>query len=209
VYLIDEPMAAAIGAGLPVTEPSGNMIVDIGGGTTEVAVISLSGIVYSNSTRVGGDKMDEAIINYVKRKYNLLIGERTAELVKISIGTAYSIDEVRSMEVKGRDLVAGVPKILEIKNEEVREALSEPVNAVVESVKIALERTPPELAADIVDKGIVLVGGGALLYNLDVLLRETTSLPVMLAEDPLTAVAIGTGRTLDELPLLKDVAIRS
>jgi rod shape-determining protein MreB len=209
VYLIDEPMAAAIGAGLPVTEPSGNMIVDIGGGTTEVAVISLSGIVYSNSTRVGGDKMDEAIINYVKRKYNLLIGERTAEIVKISIGTAYSVDEVRSMEVKGRDLVAGVPKILEIKTEEVREALSEPVNAVVESVKIALERTPPELAADIVDKGIVLVGGGALLRNLDVLLRETTSLPVMLAEDPLTAVAIGTGRTLDELPLLKDVAIRS
>jgi rod shape-determining protein MreB len=209
VYLIEEPMAAAIGAGLPVTEPSGNMIVDIGGGTTEVAVISLSGIVYSNSTRVGGDKMDEAIINYVKRKYNLLIGERTAEIVKINIGTAYSVDEVRSMEVKGRDLVAGVPKILEIKSEEVREALSEPVNAVVESVKIALERTPPELAADIVDKGIVLVGGGSLLRNLDVLLRETTSLPVMLAEDPLTAVAIGTGRTLDELPLLKDVAIRS
>jgi rod shape-determining protein MreB len=209
VYLIDEPMAAAIGAGLPVTEPSGNMIVDIGGGTTEVAVISLSGIVYSNSTRVGGDKMDEAIINYVKRKYNLLIGERTAEIVKISIGTAYSVEEIRSMEVKGRDLVAGVPKILEIKTEEVQEALSEPVNAVVESVKIALERTPPELAADIVDKGIVLVGGGALLCNLDVLLRETTGLPVMLAEDPLTAVAIGTGRTLDELPLLKDVAIRS
>jgi rod shape-determining protein MreB len=209
VYLIDEPMAAAIGAGLPVTEPSGNMIVDIGGGTTEVAVISLSGIVYSNSTRVGGDKMDEAIINYVKRKYNLLIGERTAEVVKITIGTAYAVEEIRSMEVKGRDLVAGVPKILEIKSEEVQEALSEPVNAVVESVKIALERTPPELAADIVDKGIVLVGGGALLRNLDVLLRETTGLPVMLAEDPLTAVAIGTGRTLDELPLLKDVAIRS
>ena len=209
VYLIDEPMAAAIGAGLPVTEPSGNMIVDIGGGTTEVAVISLSGIVYANSTRVGGDKMDEAIINYVKRKYNLLIGERSAEIVKVNIGTAYPIDEVRSIEVKGRDLVAGVPKILEIKTEEVREALAEPVNAVVESVKIALEQTPPELAADIVDKGIVLVGGGALLHNLDVLLRETTGLPVMLAEDPLTAVVVGAGRTLDELPLLKDIAIRS
>ncbi len=209
VYLIDEPMAAAIGAGLPVTEPSGNMIVDIGGGTTEVAVLSLSGIVYANSTRVGGDKMDEAIINYVKRKYNLLIGERTAEIVKVNIGTAYPTDEVRSIEVKGRDLVAGVPKILEIKTEEVREALAEPVNAVVESVKIALEQTPPELAADIVDKGIVLVGGGALLHNLDVLLRETTGLPVMLAEDPLTAVVVGAGRTLDELPLLKDIAIRS
>ena len=209
VYLIDEPMAAAIGAGLPVTEPSGNMIVDIGGGTTEVAVISLSGIVYANSTRVGGDKMDEAIINYVKRKYNLLIGERSAEMVKVNIGTAYPIDEIRSIEVKGRDLVAGVPKILEIKTEEVREALAEPVNAVVESVKIALEQTPPELAADIVDKGIVLVGGGALLHNLDLLLRETTGLPVMLAEDPLTAVVMGAGRTLDELPLLRDIAIRS
>jgi len=210
VYLIEEPMAAAIGAGLPVTEPSGNMIIDIGGGTTEVAVISLSGIVYANSTRVGGDKMDEAIINYVKRKYNLLIGERTAELVKINIGTAAHVDGgVETMEVKGRDLVAGVPKILELKSEEVREALSEPVNAVVESVRIALERTPPELAADIVDKGIVLVGGGSLLRNLDFLLRESTGLPVMLAEDPLTAVAIGTGRTLDEMRLLKDVAIRS
>ena len=208
VYLIDEPMAAAIGAGLPVTEPSGNMIIDIGGGTTEVAVISLSGIVYSNSTRVGGDKMDEAIINYIKRRYNVLIGERTAELIKINIGTAVE-DEPRSMEVKGRDLVAGVPKVQEIKSDEVREALSEPVNAVVEAAKSALERTPPELAADIVDKGIVLVGGGALLRNLDILLREATGLPVMLAEDPLTAVAIGTGRTLDELPLLKEVAIRS
>jgi rod shape-determining protein MreB len=208
VFLIEEPMAAAIGAGLPVTEPSGNMIVDIGGGTTEVAVISLSGIVYANSTRVGGDKMDDAIINYVKRKYNLLIGERTAELIKVTIGSAVE-DEPASMEVKGRDLVAGVPKILEIKADEVREALTETVNQVVEAAKIALERTPPELAADIVDKGIVLVGGGSQLRNLDVLLREATGLPVMLAEDPLTAVAIGTGRTLDELPLLKDVAIRS
>ncbi len=209
VYLIAEPMAAAIGAGLPITEPSGNMIIDIGGGTTEVAVISLSGIVYANSTRVGGDKMDEAIINYVKRRHNLLIGERTAELIKIRIGTAYAEEEIRSMEVKGRDLVAGIPKTIDLKSEEVREALSEPVNAVVESVKIALERTPPELAADIVDKGIVLVGGGSLLRNLDVLLRESTGLPVMLAEDPLTAVAIGTGRMLDEISLLKEVAIRS
>ncbi|MEE9608580.1 MAG: rod shape-determining protein [Myxococcota bacterium] len=209
VHLVDEPMVAAIGAGMPVAEPSGNMIVDVGGGTTEVAVISLSGIVYSNSTRVGGDKMDEAIINFIKRKYNLLIGESTAENVKISIGTAFPTDEVKSMEVKGRDLVAGVPKILEIKSEEVREALSEPVSAVVESVKMALERTPPELAADIVDKGIILVGGGSLLNNLDVLLRETTGLPVMLAEDPLTAVALGTGRTLDDLSLLKRISIRA
>jgi rod shape-determining protein MreB len=209
VYLIEEPMAAAIGAGLPVTEPSGNMIVDIGGGTTEVAVISLSGVVYANSARVGGDKMDEAIINYVKRRYNLLVGERTAELIKIKIGTAFPLDDMKSMEVKGRDLVAGVPKTLEIKSDEVREALQEPINAVVESVKVALERTPPELAADIVDKGIVMVGGGALLTNMDILLREETGLPVMLAEDPLTAVALGTGRCLDEMRLLKDVTIRS
>ena len=207
VYLIEEPMAAAIGAGLPVTEPSGNMIVDIGGGTTEVAVISLSGVVYANSARVGGDKMDEAIINYVKRKYNLLIGERTAELIKMRIGTAFPTDEVDSMEIKGRDLVEGVPKTLEVKSDEVQEALQEPVNAVVESVKLALERTPPELAADIVDQGIVMVGGGAMLKNLDILLREATGLPVMLAEDPLTAVALGTGRTLDELKLLKEVTI--
>jgi rod shape-determining protein MreB len=209
VYLIEEPMAAAIGAGLPVTEPSGNMIVDIGGGTTEVAVLSLSGIVYSNSTRVGGDKMDEAIINYVKRKYNLLIGERTAELVKVTIGTAYPIDAIQSMEVKGRDLVAGVPKTLELKSDEICEALAEPINTVVESVKIALESTPPELSADIVDKGVVMTGGGALLANLDLLLREATGLPVMLAEDPLSAVVLGTGRCLDELDLLRDVAVRS
>jgi rod shape-determining protein MreB len=202
-------MAAAIGAGLPVTEPSGNMIVDIGGGTTEVAVLSLSGIVYSNSTRVGGDKLDEAIINYVKRKYNLLIGERTAELVKIKIGTAYPTDDIRSLEVKGRDLVAGVPKTLELKTDEICDALAEPVNTMVESVKIALESTPPELSADIVDKGIVMTGGGAMLANLDMLLREATGLPVMLAEDPLSAVVLGTGRCLDELDLLRDVAVRS
>jgi rod shape-determining protein MreB len=170
-------------------------------------VISLSGIVYSNSTRVGGDKMDEAIINFVKRKYNLLIGERTAELIKMKIGTAYPTDEILSMEVKGRDLVQGIPKTLEIKSEEIREALAEPINAIVESVKMALERTPPELSADIVDKGIVLVGGGSLLSNLDVLLREVTGLPVMLAEDPLNAVVMGTGRCLDEIRLLKEVSI--
>ena len=172
-------------------------------------MISLSGVVYANSTRVGGDKMDEAIINFVKRKYNLLIGERTAELIKIEIGTAFPLDDMRSMEVKGRNLVAGIPKTLEMKSEEVREAMAEPLNAIVESVKIALERTPPELSADIVDKGIVLVGGGSLLTNMDLLLRETTGLPVMLAEDPLTAVAMGTGRCLDDLRLLKEVMIRS
>jgi rod shape-determining protein MreB len=205
VYLIEEPMAAAIGAGLPVTEPSGNMIIDIGGGTTEVAVISLSGIVYSNSARVGGDKMDEAIINYIKRKYNLLIGERTAELIKITIGTACPAEENDSMEVKGRDLVAGVPKILELKSDEVCDALSETVNAVVEAAKIALERTPPELAADIVDKGIVLTGGGALLGNLDYVLRHSTGLPVSIADDPLSCVALGTGRCLEEMRTLKNV----
>jgi rod shape-determining protein MreB len=209
VYLIEEPMAAAIGAGLPITEPSGNMIIDIGGGTTEVAIISLSGIVYANSVRVGGDKMDEAILNYVKRKYNLLIGERTAERIKIEIGSAYPADEQKSMIVKGRDLVAGVPKTLELHSEDIREAIQEPVNAIVEATKIALERTPPELAADIADKGIVLSGGGALLQNLDILLREETGLPIMLAEDPFTAVVMGCGRCLDDASLLRDVTDRA
>jgi len=209
VYLIEEPMAAAIGAGLPITEPSGNMIIDIGGGTTEVAIISLSGIVYANSVRVGGDKMDEAILNYVKRKYNLLIGERTAERIKIEIGSAYPTDEQRSLIVKGRDLVAGVPKTLELHTEDIREAIQEPVNAIVEATKIALERTPPELAADIADKGIVLSGGGALLQNLDILLREETGLPIMLAEDPFTAVVMGCGRCLDDASLLRDVTARA
>jgi len=207
VYLIEEPMAAAIGAGLSITEPSGNMIVDIGGGTTDVAVISLSGIVISRSIRVGGDKMDEVVINYVKKKYNLLIGERTSELIKITIGTAYPTEENRTMEIKGRDLIAGIPKTIEIKSEEVREALAEPINAIVETVRQTLERTPPELAADIADKGIVLVGGGSLLANLDVLLREETQLPVMLAEDPFTAVAYGAGKALDNADLLRDVAL--
>jgi rod shape-determining protein MreB len=183
------------------------MIVDIGGGTTEVAVISLAGVVFMRSVRVGGDKMDEAIIHHVKRKYNLLIGERTAELIKITIGSAYPGTEIQTMEIKGRDLVAGVPKTIEITDEEIREALMEPVRQVVESVRIALERTPPELASDIVDKGIVLAGGGALLRNLDVLLREETGLPVTLADDPLTAVVMGAGKVLDELSLLRDVTV--
>ncbi len=209
VYLIEEPMAAAIGAGLPITEASGNMIVDIGGGTTEVAVISLAGVVYAKSVRVGGDKLDEAIVQYMKRKYNLLIGERTAEGIKIEIGSAHPDDEVRSMEVKGRDLVSGIPKTMTINSTEIREALSEPVNTIVEAVRIALERTPPELAADIVDKGIVLAGGGALLRNLDLLLREETGLPVMAAEEPLSAVVMGSGKVLDELDLLRQVAVSS
>jgi rod shape-determining protein MreB len=207
VYLIEEPMAAAIGAGLPITEPSGNMIVDIGGGTTEVAIISLAGIVFSQSVRVAGDKMDEAIIQYIKRKYNLLIGERTAEQIKKTIGNAYPTEEVMTMEVKGRDLVAGVPKTIVTNSDEIRESLSEPINAIVEAVRVVLERTPPELSADIVDKGLVLTGGGAQLRNLDVLLREETGLPVMLSDEPECAVVLGTGKALDELKLLKEVTI--
>jgi len=207
VYLIEEPMAAAIGAGLPIMEPTSNMIVDIGGGTTEVAVISLAGIVYSKSVRVGGDKMDEAILQHIKRKYNLLIGERTAEHIKTSIGTAYPTDEVMTIEVKGRDLVSGIPKILNIDSEEVRKSIAEQVETIVETVRIALEQTPPELAADIVDKGIVLTGGGALLKNLDVLLREETGLPITITEDPLSTVVLGSGKALDNLSLLKEVMI--
>ena len=209
VYLIEEPLAAAIGAGLPITEPTGNMIVDIGGGTTEVAVISLAGIVYSKSVRVGGDKMDEAIVQHLKRKYNLLVGERTAEMVKCTIGTAYPTEEVMTMEVKGRDLVAGLPKTLEINSDEIRDAMQEPINSIVEAVRITLERTPPELSADIVDKGIVLAGGGALLKNLDVLLREETGLPVMIADDALSSVVLGSGKALDELNLLREVALQT
>jgi rod shape-determining protein MreB and related proteins len=207
VYLIEEPMAAAIGAGLPVTEPSGNMVVDIGGGTTEVAVISLAGIVAARSIRVAGDKMDDAIVSFVKRKYNLLIGDRTAEDIKKKIGNAHPPTEVEAMEIKGRDLVAGVPKTISVNSDEIREALSEPVAAIVESVRSVLERTPPELAADIVDRGIVLTGGGALLRNLDILLREETGLPVIVAEVPECAVVRGTGKALDELDLLREVAL--
>jgi rod shape-determining protein MreB len=207
VFLIEEPMAAAIGAGLPITEPSGNMIVDIGGGTTEVAVISLGGIVYSQSVRVAGDKFDEAIVNYIKRQYNLLIGERTAEQIKIEIGNAFPFDEVKYCEVKGRDLVVGSPKTVTVSSDEIREALVDQVNIVVDAVKQALERTPPELAADIVDKGIVLAGGGSLLANFDILIRERTGLPVMYAEDPLKCVVIGSGKVLDQLDLLKSLTI--
>jgi rod shape-determining protein MreB len=209
VYLIEEPMAAAIGAGLPITEASGNMIVDIGGGTTEVAVISLAGIVYAKSVRVGGDKIDEAIVQFIKRKYNLLIGDQKAEQIKIQVGEAFPSNEIRTMEVKGRDLVTGIPKTQEINSEEVREAISEQLNAIVEAVMVCLERTPPELAADIIDRGIFLAGGGALLRNLDVLLREKTGLPIFIAEDPLSCVALGSGKVLDELNLLRNVAVSS
>ena len=207
VYLVEEPMAAAIGAGMPIQEPSGNMIVDIGGGTTEVAVISLSGIVYAKSIRIAGDEMDESIVNYVKRKYNLLIGERTAEQIKIEIGSAFPQEHKQTIEVKGRDLVAGIPRTQSISDDEIREAMLEPVNAIIDTIKIALERTPPELAADIVDKGIVLAGGGALLRGLDALIREETGLPITIAEDPLTCVALGTGKVLDELDLLRQIQI--
>lgn len=208
VFLIEEPMAAAIGAGLPITEPKSNMVVDIGGGTTEVAVISLAGIVYSKSVRVGGDKMDEAILQYIKRKYNLLIGITTAELIKTTIGSAYPGEQAETIDVKGRDLVTGIPKILTIDSDEVRQAISEQIETIVETVRIALEQTPPELAADIVDTGIVLAGGGALLKNLDILLREETKVPIILADDPLTAIVIGSGMALDNLAVLKDVIIK-
>jgi rod shape-determining protein MreB and related proteins len=207
VYLIEEPMAAAIGAGLPITEPSGNMVVDIGGGTTEVAVLSLAGIVYSQSVRVGGDKMDDAIMGYMKRKYNLAIGEQTAERIKIQIGNAYPLEKQLTMEVKGRDMIAGIPKTVVVNSDEIRDALSEPINAIVDAVLSALERTPPELAADISDKGIVLTGGGSLLTNLDVLLREETGLPVMVCDDPISAVVLGSGKALDHIELLKQVTI--
>ncbi len=209
VYLIEEPMAAAIGVGLPVSEPSGNIIVDIGGGTTDVAVISLGGIVYSKAVRVAGDKMDEAIIAYIKRKYNILIGERSAEEIKIEIGSAYKVDsQKRTVEIKGRDLLSGVPRSVVISDDEIREALKEPVGIIVDTVKTTLENTPPELAADIVDRGIVLAGGGALLRGLDRLLSEEAGVPVIVADDPLTAVVRGAGKMLDDLELLKMVAIR-
>ena len=209
VFLIEEPMAAAIGAGLPITEPTCNMVVDIGGGTTEVAVISLAGIVYSRSIRVGGDKMDDALVQYIKRKYNLLIGERTAEIIKTTIGNAYPDPEnIETIEVKGRDLVSGIPKILAIDSEEVRVAIAEQIESIVETVKAALEQTPPELAADIVDTGIVMTGGVALLKNLDRLLREETSLPITVAEDPLSTVAVGSGMALENIAILGEVTIR-
>ena len=207
VYLMLEAMAAAIGAGLPITAPGGNMVVNIGGGTTDIAVISLKGIVYSRSIRVAGNEMDTAIIQYIKRKYNMLIGERTAEQVKIQIGSAYPLEETLSMDIKGRDLIEGVPKTLTLVDKEVREALSDIINTMVDAVKVALEITPPELAADFVDKGIILTGGGALLRGLDLRLREETGVPVTLAEDPLTSVVMGVGKMLDDFELMRKLTI--
>lgn len=207
VYLIEEPIAAAIGVGLPIEEPLGNMIIDVGGGTTEIAVISLAGIVFSKSIRIGGDEMNEAVIEYLKKTYNLMIGERTAEDVKIKIGSAYPLEEEMSLEVRGRDLVAGLPKTVTITSEEVREALQEPLRAILEITKISLERTPPELAADLIEHGIVMAGGGSLLRGLDKLISEETGLPVHIADDPLTAVANGTGKVLNEIHYLKKVTV--
>ena len=207
VFLIEEPMAAAIGADLPITEPTSNIVVDVGAGTTEIAVISMAGTVYSRSVRIGGDKMDEAILQYLKRKHNLLIGLQTAELIKITVGNACPTDEPECIEVKGRDLVAGIPKILTIDSEEVRKAMSEQVGTIIQTVRIALEQTPPELSADVVDNGIVLAGGGALLKNLDVLLREETHLPITITDDPLTTVVLGAGKLLGNLPLLREIMV--
>jgi rod shape-determining protein MreB len=207
VHLVEQAMVAAIGAGLPVTEPSGNMVVDIGGGTTDVAVISLSGIVYSRSVRVAGNEMDNAIMQYLKRKYNLLIGERTAEAIKIQVGSAFPLDKPLTMEIKGRNLIEGVPKTLTIDDSEIREALGECVATIMNAIRVALERTPPELSADISDRGIVLTGGGAMLKNLDRRIREETGLPVSIAEDPLASVVLGTGKMLTDFKLLRRVAI--
>lgn len=207
VYLIDEPRAAAIGVGLPVQEPAGNMIIDIGGGTTEVAVISLSDEVCAHTIRSGGDEMDEAIISYLKKTYNLMIGEISAENIKIKIGSAYPLEEEMTMEVKGRDLVAGLPKILTISSEEVREAMQEPIAAILEVIKTTLEQTPPELSADLIDRGLILAGGGALLRGIDKLISEETGLPVHMADDPLTAIALGTGKVLENLRILKKLEI--
>jgi rod shape-determining protein MreB len=207
VFLIEEPIAAAIGVGLPIQEPIGNMIIDVGGGTTEIAVISLAGVVFSKSIRIGGDEMDEAIVEYLKKTYNLMVGERTSEDVKIKIGSAYPQEEEMSLEVKGRDLVAGLPKTVTITSEEIREALQEPLRAIIEITKMSLERTPPELAADLIEHGIVIAGGGSLLRGMDKLISEETGLPVHIADDPLTAVVCGTGKVLDEIRFLKKVTV--
>jgi len=207
VHLVEQAMMAAIGAGLPITEPSGNMILDIGGGTTDIAVISLSGIVYSRSVRVAGNEMDDAIMHYLKRKFNLLVGERTAEQIKIEIGSAFLLDKPLSMEVKGRDLIEGIPKTITVMDTEVREALRECVDTIVNAIRVALERTPPELSADISDRGIVLTGGGALLKNLDKRIREETGLPVSIADDPLASVVLGTGKLLSDFKLLRKVSL--
>jgi rod shape-determining protein MreB len=208
VFLVAEPIAAAIGVGLPVDKPTGNMVIDIGGGTTEIAVIALSGIVCKTSVRVGGDEMDEAIVQHVKKNHNLLIGDQTAELIKMQIGSSYAMDEEQQMELKGRDLIDGIPKTLRVTSHEVRDALQEPIGAIVEAVKVSLERTPPELAADIVDRGIVMTGGGSLLTGMDQLLREETSLPINVVEDPLSCVVLGTGKILDHLEQFEKVIMR-
>ena len=207
VHLVEQAMVAAIGSGLPITEPCGNMIVDIGGGTTDVAVISMSGIVYSRSVRVAGNEMDEAIINFLKRKYNLLIGERTAERVKIEIGSAYELDKPLTMEIKGRNLIEGVPRTVTVNDTEIREALSDCVSTIMNAIRVALERTPPELSADISDRGVVLTGGGGMIRNLDVRIREETGLPVSIAEDPLASVVIGTSRMLSDFKLLRRISL--
>ncbi len=207
VHLVEEAMAAAIGAGMPITEPAGNMIIDVGGGTTDIAVISLAGIVYSKAVRVAGNEMDESIIQYIKKRHNLLIGERTAEQIKMQIGSAYPLEEELSMEIKGRHLIEGVPKTLTITDTEIREALTGPLTVIVDAVRVALERTPPELSADIVDRGIVLTGGGSLLKNLDKRLREETGLPLSMAEDPLSSVVLGAGKMLSDFSLLRKISI--
>jgi len=206
VYLVEQPVSAAIGAELPISEPTGNMIVDIGGGTTDIAVISLDGIVFNHSIRIAGNEMDEVIIHYLKKKYNLLIGERSAELVKIQIGSAYPLDKPLTMEIKGRDLREGIPKTIVIDDQEIREALEEVVSSIVNAIKIALEKTPPELSADIIDRGIILTGGGALLKNLDKRIREETQLPVFITDDPISTVVLGAGKMLDDLDLLKKIS---
>jgi rod shape-determining protein MreB len=209
VFLVEEPIAAAIGAGLPIQEPMGNMVIDIGGGTTEIAVISLAGIVFSKSIRIGGDELDDAIIEYLKKTYNLMVGERTAEEIKIKIGSAYPLEEELSLEVRGRDLIGGLPKTISISSKEVREAISEPIGAMLEAIKITLERTPPELSADLIERGIVLVGGGALLRGLDKLISQETGLPVHIADDPIICVALGTGKVLSEIKYLKRVTVQT
>jgi rod shape-determining protein MreB len=209
VYLIEEPVAAAIGAGLPITEPSGNMVVDIGGGTTDIAVLSLGGIVYSESVKVAGDRMDDAIMNYVKKKYNLLIGDHMAERIKVEIGSAYPFEEKKEMMVKGRDLISGIPRTLVLNDAEIREALVEPISTIINAIKVALENTPPELAGDIIDCGMVLTGGGSLLRGMDIRLREETGLPIITVDDPLTSVVLGVGKILDELDLLRKVSVMS
>jgi rod shape-determining protein MreB len=207
VYLVEQPTSAAVGADLPISEPTGNMIVDIGGGTTDIAVISLNGIVFNHSIRIAGNEMDEAVIQYIKRKYNLLIGEKTAEQVKIQIGSAYPLDEPMTMEIKGRDLREGIPKTIVVDDQEIREALEDIVVAIIDAVKVALEKTPPELSADIIDRGIILTGGGSLLKNVDKRIREETQLPVFITEDPLTTVVLGAGKMLDDLDLLRKISL--